>query len=131
MIFEDGHQQRDFVHVKDVAQACRLALEVPGAAGQVFNVGSGHHYTVLEIAERMAQVLGKEYLEPEITNNYRVGDIRHCYADIRLARQVLGYYPQVTLEQGLAELAGWLEGQIAIDQVSTASAELAKRGLTV
>jgi dTDP-L-rhamnose 4-epimerase len=131
MIFEDGYQQRDFVHVKDVALACRLALEKPEADGKVFNVGSGNNYTIFEIAERLAQVMGKKNLAPQITGKYRVGDIRHCYADISLAKEVLGFYPQVDFNTGLSELAGWLEGQIACDKVNEASAELAARGLTV
>jgi dTDP-L-rhamnose 4-epimerase len=131
LINEDGYQQRDFVSVYDVARACRLALEVPGAAGQVFNVGSGQRYTVREIAARMAPLLKKEHLQPEITGKYRMGDIRHCFADISLARRVLGYEPQVTLEEGLTELAGWLEKQIVVDYVPQAYAELATRGLTV
>lgn len=131
MIFEDGNQQRDFVSVYDVARACRLALEVPDAAGRVLNVGSGRHYTVREIAERMAEALGKPYIVPEITGKYRVGDIRHCFADIGEARRVLGYAPEVQLEDGLVELVGWLEGQTAADRVAEASAELASRGLTV
>jgi dTDP-L-rhamnose 4-epimerase len=130
-IFEDGLQRRDFVSVYDVAQACRLSLEVPQATGNVFNVGSGHNYTVREIAERIASVLGKEHIEPEITGQYRVGDIRHCFSDISLARHVLGYSPRVTLEDGLAELAAWLDGQTAFDRVAEARAELAARGLTV
>ena len=130
-IFEDGFQQRDFVSVHDVAQACRLALEKTEAAGSVFNVGSGRAFTIREIAERMAAVLGKEHLRPEITGQYRVGDIRHCFADIRLAREVLGYEPRVTLEEGMAEIASWLQGQVAIDRVAEARAELAARGLTV
>ncbi len=131
LINEDGYQQRDFVSVYDVAQACRLALEVPEAAGHVFNVGSGSHYTIREIAERMAQVLGKEWIQPEITAKYRMGDIRHCFADITQARQVLGYEPQVILSEGLIELAAWLEGQVSLDRVAEARSELALRGLTV
>ena len=82
LIFEDGYQRRDFVSVRDVAQACRLALETDEAAGQVFNVGSGRPRTVREIAERMGTVMGRGDLEPRITGEYRVGDIRHCFADI-------------------------------------------------
>jgi dTDP-L-rhamnose 4-epimerase len=130
-IFEDGNQQRDFVSVYDIAQACRLALENPAAAGQVFNVASGSVYTVREIAGRMAKVLGKANIEPEITGKYRVGDIRHCFADIAKARAVLGYEPRIKLDDGLMELAAWLEGQAAVDRVAQASAELASRGLTV
>lgn len=130
MIFEDGYQQRDFVSVHDVARACTLALTRPEAAGHAINVGSGQAYTVREIAERMAGVLGVD-LPPEVTGNYRVGDIRHCFADIGLARDALGYEPQVGLEDGLTELAGWLEGQVAIDRVMEARQELAARGLTL
>jgi dTDP-L-rhamnose 4-epimerase len=130
-IFEDGYQQRDFVSVYDIARASRLALEVPEAAGEVFNVGSGEHCTVREVAERIAAVLGKEHLTPEIVGKYRVGDIRHCFADIGKARRLLGYEPQVSMEDGLTELAAWLEGQAAVDRVAQASAELAARGLTV
>jgi dTDP-L-rhamnose 4-epimerase len=130
-IFEDGEQQRDFVSVYDIARACRLALEKDAAAGQVFNIGSGNAYSVREIAERIAEVVGKKHLVPEITHKYRVGDIRHCFADIAKARAVLGYAPQVTLADGLAELAAWLEGQAAVDRVAQASAELAARGLAI
>jgi len=131
LIFEDGLQQRDFVSVKDVARACRLALERPEAAGYAVNIGSGRSYTVREVAERVARAMGKEHIEPQVTGKYRVGDIRHCYSDISLARQILGYEPQTTLEDGLDELVGWLGEQQAADRVEQAGAELAARGLTV
>ncbi|MDQ2670993.1 MAG: NAD-dependent epimerase/dehydratase family protein, partial [Gemmatimonadota bacterium] len=131
LIFEDGLQQRDFVSVYDVAEACVRALESERAAGEVFNVGSGRHFTIREIADRIAGVMGVRYVEPEITGEYRVGDIRHCFADITRARSVLGYEPRVELDEGLTELAGWLEGQEAEDHVAEAKAELMARGLTV
>jgi dTDP-L-rhamnose 4-epimerase len=131
IIYEDGLQRRDFVSVYDVARALRLSLEVPAAAGQAFNIGSGRSASVLEIASRMAEVLDAEEIAPEITGTYRVGDIRHCFADIGRAREVLGYEPRVTLEEGLLELAGWLSGQRAFDRVAEANAELSARGLTV
>jgi dTDP-L-rhamnose 4-epimerase len=130
LIFEDGLQQRDFVSVYDVARACRLALDAPEAAGRAMNVGSGRPYTVLEVAGLLGTVLGVR-IEPEVTGKYRVGDIRHCFADVTLARQVLGYRPTVMLEDGIVELAAWLEGQVANDRVEEASAQLAARGLTV
>jgi dTDP-L-rhamnose 4-epimerase len=130
-IFEDGLQQRDFVSVYDVARACRLALETDAAAGETFNIASGRAATVRDIATRLARVLGKSHLDPEITGKYRVGDIRHCFADIGKARRILRYEPQVQLEEGMAELASWLESQAAVDRVAQASAELAARGLTV
>ena len=68
-------------------------------------------------------------LEPEVTGEFRVGDIRHCFADISLARETLGYAPEVELDAGMTELAAWLEGQTADDRVEAAAAELAKRGL--
>ena len=136
LVFEDGDQQRDFVHVTDVARACRLTLDhlEPGgpASGRVFNIGSGRRYTVSGIAERLAAVLGTTEIEPEVTGEYRVGDIRPCFADITRARQILGYEPRVELEEGLVELSSWLESQvIAHDRVTEAREELTSRGLTV
>jgi dTDP-L-rhamnose 4-epimerase len=131
LVNEDGRQRRDFVSVKDVAIACRLALDVPGAAGEVFNVGSGESFSVLEVADRLAAAVGREDVAPEVTQRYRVGDIRHCFADISKARRILGYEPAVGFEDGLEELAGWLEGRIAHDRVGEASAELAARGLSL
>lgn len=130
-IFEDGLQQRDFVSVYDIARACRLALETPEAAGEVFNIGSGQPHTVRDVAAKLAKVVGKEGVKPEILGKYRVGDIRHCYADIGKAQRVLGYAPQVQLEDGLIELSSWLASQAAVDRVAQASAELSARGLTV
>jgi dTDP-L-rhamnose 4-epimerase len=130
VVYEDGHQRRDFVSVYDVARALRLALEVPDAAGHVFNVGSGQSASVLDIAARMAAVLDVD-IAPQITGSYRVGDIRHCFADITRAAAVLGYEPQITLEAGLMELAGWLSTQQPCDRVAEANAELAARGLRV
>ncbi|MFL6374760.1 MAG: NAD-dependent epimerase/dehydratase family protein [Pyrinomonadaceae bacterium] len=130
LIFEDGNQRRDFVSVYDVAEACVLALESDQANDQVFNVGSGNSYTIRELAERFAKVLGKE-VTPEITKQYRVGDIRHCFADITKAQTVLGYKPEVTIESGMAELAEWLRGEQAVDNVAAAQNELLTRGLAV
>jgi len=131
MVFEDGYQQRDFVNVHDVARGCRLALEVPEAAGEVFNIGSGRPITVRAIAEQILEVLGCADLEPEISKKYRVGDIRHCFADISKARRLLGYEPQVDFQTGVLELAQWLEGQAFTDRTATASNELRERGLVV
>jgi dTDP-L-rhamnose 4-epimerase len=131
LIFEDGLQQRDFVSVHDVARACVLALEVEEAAGRVFNVGSGQSFTVRQVATQMAEVMGRPDLRPELTGRYRMGDVRHCFADIGLARELLGYAPRVAFHDGLRELAGWLRGQVAVERVAEARAELERRGLTV
>jgi len=131
LVNEDGKQRRDFVHVRDVAQACRLALEVPDLAEEVFNIGSGADYSILEIATQIARAVGKEDTEPEIIGKCRIGDIRNCFADISRARTILGYTPRVTLQEGLLELADWLEGQVAVDRVDYAVRELDLRGLAV
>jgi dTDP-L-rhamnose 4-epimerase len=133
LINEDGLQRRDFVSVYDIARAVRLSLEGEEArvGGQVFNIGSGNSYSILEVAAQMAHVLGKKEIEPRVTGQCRFGDIRHCFADITRAREILGYAPQVTLEDGLRELATYLEGQVAVDHVAEAQAELSKRGLTL
>jgi dTDP-L-rhamnose 4-epimerase len=131
LVFEDGLQKRDFVSVYDIVQASMLVLEKEEANFEVFNIGSGNAYTIHEIAERLAAILNKETISAEISGKYRVGDIRHCFADISKSRNILGYEPAVKLEDGLMELAGWLEGQTAEDKVSQASFELLTRGLTV
>lgn len=131
LIFEDGLQKRDFVSVYDVARACRLALKTPDAQGQSLNISSGEPITVREVAERTIRALGVSNIEPEITGKYRAGDIRHCFADISLAKRVLEWSPQVTLEKGLEDLAEWLEGQSAVDRGVEAREELAVRGLMV
>ena len=130
LVFEDGLQRRDFVSVHDIARACELALTHDGADGRAVNVGSGRSVTVLEIAAKLGETLGKE-IEPEVTGNYRFGDIRHCFADISLARETLGYEPRDELEDGMRMLAEWLEGQVATDRVDAATEELRSRGLTL
>ena len=130
LINEDGMQKRDFVSVYDVARACRLALETPEAGGEVFNIASGRQYTILELGKRISRALGRN-IEPEVTGKYRSGDIRHCFADITRAREVLGYEPAIGLEEGLEDLAAWLDGQIAYDRVAESRNELAARGLMV
>ncbi len=130
LIFEDGHQRRDFVHVKDVARACRLALETPTADGGAFNVGSGDSISVLQLAGEIAGVMGSD-IEPEVTREYRIGDIRHCFADISAARDTLGFRPQVPLPQGLVEFPQWLASQQSVDRVDAARAELQRRKLAV
>ena len=131
LIFEDGMQMRDFVSVHDVSRACVLAIEKEEAIGHVINVGSGKPRTILDVASSMAHALGKSELSPEIAGKYRMGDVRHCFADIGLARKLLGFEPRVDFSDGLAELVGWLEGQLAKDRTTEAKAELEARGLTL
>jgi dTDP-L-rhamnose 4-epimerase len=129
-IFEDGLQRRDFVWVGDVARSFAFALERNGADGDAVNVGSGVSVDVREIAEGLARILDRA-IEPEITGESRVGDIRHCFADISLARETLGYEPAVELDEGMRRLGEWLAGQVAVDRVEDAAAELARRGLSL
>jgi dTDP-L-rhamnose 4-epimerase len=130
LVFEDGHQQRDFVSVYDVARACRFALESDAADGSVLNVGSGQVQSVRQVAEQMARAVGKD-LGPEVTGKYRMGDVRHCFADIGKAKSVLGYVPSVTFGDGIVDLASWLRGRVSRDRVVEARAELEARGLTL
>ena len=129
LIFEDGLQRRDFVSVWDIVQACRRALTTEHH-GEVFNIGSGEPQTIFEIARRAIEVLGAD-IEPQVTGKYRVGDIRHCFADISKARRLLKYEPQVKFTDGMRELAQWLETADAQDNFAAASAELDRRGLTL
>jgi dTDP-L-rhamnose 4-epimerase len=129
VVFEDGLQRRDFVSVHDVARACRLALEAPGAPGHAMNIGSGQASTVLDIAAALGKALGRGDIAPDITRQFRVGDIRHCFADITLARMVLDNAPRVSLQQGLEELVEWIRTQNAQDRADLAGRELAHRGL--
>ncbi len=129
LVFEDGEQRRDFVHVDDVARAFLLALEHPAAAGQVFNVGSGQDVSIMEVGTALARAMDVPNLTPEVMGKARVGDIRHCFADISLARDVLGFAPRRSFDDSLGELAEWVRLQRAEDRVHDARRELEQRGL--
>jgi dTDP-L-rhamnose 4-epimerase len=129
LIFEDGEQMRDFVHVDDIVQANMLAMESPESNGHVINIGCGKPIKIREIAEILARSLGRDAM-PVITNKYRAGDIRHCYADISKARTLLRYEPQISHEEGFRELASWLRDQDAEDKAETMLKELSAYGLT-
>jgi dTDP-L-rhamnose 4-epimerase len=129
LVFEDGEQRRDFVHVSDVAQACLAALNSKTGIGEVFNIGSGQSRSILSVAYDLAKVMGRSGITPHVTGKYRAGDIRHCFGDISQAQAKLGFAPRKDFREGLAELADWLSGQVAVDRVEEATAELQKRGL--
>jgi len=129
VIFEDGRQKRDFLHVRDLAEGCALALETEAARDEVFNLGAGQPYSILEVAQQLARVLGRESLVPDVSGKYRSGDIRNCFADISKAQRVLGYRPRVQLEEGLTQLARWLAGRADEDRSEAATAELRRHGL--
>jgi dTDP-L-rhamnose 4-epimerase len=129
LIFEDGEQRRDFVHVGDVARAFAEALVQPEAAGEVFNVGSGRDRSINDVARSIARALGRDDIEPEITGKARIGDIRHCFCDGSKAADLLGFRAQKDFDEGLAELAEWVASQSADDRVDQARSELEARGL--
>lgn len=129
MVFEDGEQRRDFVHVADVARAFADAMTLPQAAGGTFNIGSGQDRSVREIATELARAMGKNDGAPQIVGKARIGDIRHCFCDTTLAATQLGFRARQDFGDGLAELAEWVARQTATDRVDQMRAELEARGL--
>ena len=129
VIYEDGNQSRDFVHVSDIVQANVLAMENSAADYGVFNVGSGQPITITGIAQALIERMDS-VVQPQIVRKYRSGDIRHCFAAIdSLAK--LGYKPAVSLEDGLAELVEWVRRQTAVDHFDRVRQELSSRGLAI
>ncbi|MBW0003595.1 MAG: NAD-dependent epimerase/dehydratase family protein [Hyphomicrobiales bacterium] len=129
LLFEDGRQRRDFVHVKDVAEAFALALETGAAKGEVYNIGSGQDRSVVDIAEALATAMGRPSIAPEIVGKARTGDIRHCFADTAKAARELGFLARQDFTEGLARLSEWVAGQRAHDRIGEARRELEIRGL--
>jgi dTDP-L-rhamnose 4-epimerase len=128
-IFEDGEQRRDFVHVRDVARAFRLALEQREARGHVINIGSGQPYSIKEVASMLAKAMDASSIKPEILGKARSGDIRNCFADISKARELLGFEPRHRLEQSLGEFVSWVRGTAAVDRGAEMRRELESLGL--
>ena len=129
LIFEDGEQQRDFVSVHDIVRANLLAMDPARARDAVVNIGSGQPVSIRRVAELVSTSLGKD-LEPVVTERYRAGDIRHCFADLSRAKALLGYEPRVTHEEGFAELADWLRSQEAEDKSGAMLEQLSAFGLS-
>ncbi len=126
-IFEDGLESRDFVHVNDIVQAIQLAMESDAASGMTLNVGAGEPTSVLDIANLLVDALGGT-IRPEVTGQYRLGDIRHCYADLSQIRSTLNFTPQVSLVRGIEEFAAWVSSQpLPEDGLDKANEELKKR----
>ena len=129
VVFEDGEQSRDFVHVSDVVHANLLALDSDRADYQAINVGTGRPTTVRQVADSILSALAARDLAPTVLGKFREGDIRHCYADITLARTLLGYEPRVTFADGMRQLVEWVRGQRAVDRFDDAHRQLVTRGL--
>jgi dTDP-L-rhamnose 4-epimerase len=130
-IFEDGNQARDFIHVKDIAQANLNALQHKNPNYKAINIGTGKPTTIIELAETLAKLYKKPNLKPHISNEYRKGDIRHCYADTTKAQKLLHFKPTTTLQTGLTELAEWAQthGWGATDLFEKALKELKEKHL--
>ena len=127
-VFEDGRQIRDLVHVADVVAATRAAMDAPEAPGRAFNVATGRRVEIGELAQRLCELLAPE-LEPEITGEFRAGDIRHCFADATLARDLLGFEARTRIEDGLPELVEWVARQSAGESGDAALEALRRAGL--
>ena len=128
LIFEDGEQSRDFVHVSDVAAATLRALARDDVGDVAMNIGSGTRVTIAEVARTIQKSLGGP--DAEILGTYRHGDIRHCYPDISLARRVLDWEPKLQLAQGVEDLVGWVASQTSPENMlDSAFEELRQRGL--
>ncbi len=128
LIFEDGLQSRDFIHVSDVAEAFCLALDKTHVADMAINIGTGRATTVSQMAALVGRAIGVSR-PAEIVGKFREGDIRHCVAGNDRARDLLGFSPKVPLENGMADLAQWAAGSQADDHVARARDELEARGL--
>jgi dTDP-L-rhamnose 4-epimerase len=134
MIFEDGGQSRDFIHVEDIARANLLALNHPESAGHAINIGTGRATSINRVAQLLLENLFPDRaadpgLLPEIKNKFRQGDIRHCYGDITLARKLLGFEPTIAYEDGIRDLIAWVRTQTAVDRTADMLQELTTRKL--
>jgi len=129
VIYEDGEQTRDFVSVYDIARANVLALGNPKSYHQVFNLGGGKGVAIGDVALMLAEIL-KVKIIPDITEQFRSGDVRHCFADIKKAKKLLGWSPDIKLKEGIKNLVEWSKEENAEDKFSFAVDELRKRGIT-
>jgi dTDP-L-rhamnose 4-epimerase len=128
-IFEDGKESRDFIFINDAVHAMMLAVEKPEADNQVFNVGTGIPVTVMEVAKTLKKHYGIE-VPLHVTGNYRLGDIRHNYADIRKIKEQLGFQPLVNFEEGAQRFAEWVDQQPVMNSKFDESIrELKEKGL--
>ncbi len=128
VIYEDGLQSRDFISVHDVVDALILAMENKKADYQIFNMGSGVPTSIKDIAVTLAMLLKKD-IQPKMTGEFRINDIRHCFADNLKIKKMLGWKPKVTLKKGLKELIDWSKNEEAIDSFEKAEKELKRKRL--
>jgi dTDP-L-rhamnose 4-epimerase len=128
-IYEDGLESRDFVNVDDVAQVFAIAVEYSGYLSDVVNVGSGVGSSVIDVARHLVSAF-KADVPIRVTSNFRLGDIRHNYADIAKLKELFGFQPSVSLGAGISEFIEWVDGQrVHDDNLSLANNELLRRNL--
>ena len=128
-VFEDGRETRDFVYIDDVVDATILGLEIDGASGYAFNIGTGVATDVLTVANTLKKYYGVE-VPVTVSGNYRLGDIRHNYADISLARRILGFEPRWSFDAGIAKFVEWVNGQdVKEDKYEASIEEMKRKGL--
>lgn len=128
-IFEDGKESRDFVFIDDVVKATVLGIQKVEADFEVFNVGSGKGTTVTEVAQTLKSLYNSPVNIKE-TGNFRLGDIRHNYADLSHIQNKLGFQPDVDFQTGVAAFAEWVNGQeIQEDRYSKSIEEMKAKGL--
>ncbi len=128
-IFEDGKESRDFVFIDDVVDATIAGMEVPEANGHVFNIGTGVSTDVLTVAQTLSKHYGIE-VPLQVTGNYRLGDIRYNYADITLAKRILGFQPKWTFDAGIKQFTEWVNRQeLQTDKYEASLEEMKQKGL--
>ncbi|MGJ1235756.1 NAD-dependent epimerase/dehydratase family protein [Sphingobacterium multivorum] len=128
-IFEDGKETRDFVYIDDVVDATILGLEKEEANNQVFNVGTGVATNVLDVANGLIKYYGIN-VPISISGNYRIGDIRHNYADLSKIKKLLGFQPKISFEEGLEKFTEWVNTQeVQVDQYEKSIDEMRAKGL--
>ncbi len=125
-IFEDGKETRDFVYIEDVVDATILGMEVPDLNGHVFNIGTGVAMDVLTVAKTLCEKYGVK-VPITVSGNYRLGDIRHNYADITAARQILGFEPKWNFSDGIEQFTNWVNQQEVREDNYDASIEEMKK----
>ena len=130
LLFEDGFQGRDFIHVRDALEACQRVLEKGFTGNLIYNIGSGKSLSIREIALKLAIIMGKDKIQPEVSRKYRFGDMRHCFADITQASTELGFSPSIDHDSGLIEFAEWLERQPISSKTTLISSDVLSKNLT-
>jgi dTDP-L-rhamnose 4-epimerase len=127
-VYEDGRESRDFVHIDDVVRALVLAAQAKNIEFRSYNIGSGEPLSILEAAKLIMARMGMAG-EPTVSGRWRVGDIRHCYADLALSRRILGYEPTGRFNDGIGEFLSWAENERPLDLLEVVRNELRARGL--